>query len=247
MTIQGTLREALSTRIPGADFSQYFAFIESLPLLQMGGHKHHILPQKEFLEYVKNPDNLIRVTSADHFKAHYWLAVCAPSYEPFQRVFFFMTNFKRYASSINGNELPELIEIYERGCKAQANWAGELGRIQGRKNVENGHLKRVASTGGRIGGRQNVESGHLDRIRTTEICAEGGRVAGAMHAKNGHLNRIRALAIRKNIESGWAAELGRRAVESGQWDRVRKTANHVRWHVNRDNVNLNCELCQGAV
>lgn len=44
MTIQGTLREVLSARITGVDFTPYFTFIESrLPRDRKGSERHHIL------------------------------------------------------------------------------------------------------------------------------------------------------------------------------------------------------------
>lgn len=63
--------------------------------------------------------------------------------------------------------------------------------------------------GPRAAGRIAVESGQItdSSMHTYEITSKGGRVAG-----------------KKNAESGWAAELGRRAVESGLLIRMRKKA-----------------------
>lgn len=128
----------------------------------------------------------------------------------------------------------------------ESGWAARLGRIYGpingriagRKNVKNGHLKSMAGKaaewrdanpeaamaicrkGGRIGGRKNVESGHLARIQ-----AMGGRIQGPIQ--------------------------GRKNVASGHWDRIRHhlttedgpKGNHIRWHVNRGIVNPDCPLC----
>jgi len=67
MTIQATLREALSLRIPDVDFSQYFSFIESCPLKdKKDSEHHHILPQKEFPEFTKTQENLVYLSSEDH-------------------------------------------------------------------------------------------------------------------------------------------------------------------------------------
>jgi hypothetical protein len=103
----------LSALVPGADFSPYFAFVESLPAVETG-HRHHILPRKEFPEFAKDPGNIARLSPTDHLKAHYWLAVCAPVYEPFQLVFYLMANRKR-AYQVSVNELLECAEVYERG------------------------------------------------------------------------------------------------------------------------------------
>jgi len=56
-----------------------------------------------------------------------------------------------------------------------------LGRISGRKAVENGHLARVRS----VSGRKARESGHLARI-----ASRGGRTQGRKNAENGHLASI---------------------------------------------------------
>ena len=138
------LREALSTHIPGADFAPYFAFIDSLlPSPLVKGHRHHILPRREFPEYVKVTENIICVSPADHFKAHYYLALCAPKCESFQVAFYLMANYKT-AAQILVDELPQYTEIYVRGREKQiaiARVQGHIhGLINGRKNVENGHI-----------------------------------------------------------------------------------------------------------
>jgi len=80
------------------------------------------------------------------------------------------------------------------------------GKIQGKRNAENGHMKRIqrlgASAGGKTGaggrvggkvqGRKNVENGHLDRVRT-----KGGETTGKMKFKclvTGHVSTPGGLA-----------------------------------------------------
>ena len=77
MAIPAYLREASAARLPDADFAAYFAFMESLPQAA-AGHRHHVLSRKEFPEFLKDGSNIVIVSPADHFRAHYWLAVCAP-------------------------------------------------------------------------------------------------------------------------------------------------------------------------
>jgi hypothetical protein len=222
MLIPTHLCEALSVRIPDANFAPYFAFIESLPTLEHG-NRHHILPRKDFPEHAKNPDNVIRISPADHFRAHYWLAVCAPRCESFQRVFFFMTKFREYASQVPIDELPQYAEVYERGRMKQIEIArkhgfdtvknGQLkeaarqgGMVQGHKNIENGHMSRL----GKMQGRKSVETGQLDSIRTSENCAKGGRLGGRKVADSGALYK----------------------------------ALHIRWHVIRNIMNPVCRFCE---
>ena len=90
------------------------------------------------------------------------------------------------------------------------------GLIQGRRCVENGHLARICVLGGRIAGRAAAKSGQIASIATPESRAKGGRMGGR-------------IAGRKNVESGHLTRLA-----------------HNRWHVARDIVNVECELCQVA-
>jgi|SRR5208282_4671457 len=247
MVVPEYIRKALSAQALDTDFTPYFAFIESIPQVAKG-HRHHILPKKEFPEFAKDPNNLIRVSPSDHFRAHYWLAVCAPNYEPFQRVFFFMTNFKRYASQIK-SELPKYAEIYEKGRRAQAVLAEEFGRIygpiNGERNVKNGQMARL----GRIQGRKNVEGGWLDEIRTHETCVEGGLAAGKKATTSGQIQVLARSGVggrkggvtqgRKNVENGWFASV--KTFET--CSKGGRIANHNRWHVDRNLVNPTCSFC----
>jgi hypothetical protein len=236
------LHQALSARFPSTDFMPYFTFIKSLPLLK-DGHKHHILPKKEFPKQAKNSDNLIRVASADHFRAHYWLALCAPQCQSFQVAFYLMAN-KKSAPQITGKELYQYAEIFARGREAQTAVARINAGIQGRKNVENGSLaksrKNIKSGHiqalGRIQGCKNTENGHFARITTPESRAKGGRVAG--HKRfNLHGSPATPESRRKG---GLIA--GYMAAENGQLNR----ALHTRWHKNRNIINANCSLCRGG-
>lgn len=258
MVTNDTLRRDLSDRIPGADFVPYFAFIESRPVRdQKDSERHHILPKREFPGHVKNPDNLIYLSVGDHLRAHYWLALCAPECLSFQRTFFLMSAPRKAAKLLTPEEVSSYAEVYERGRAVQKVHAVALGVTQGRINIKNGHLDRVRPDPevNRIQGLKNAQSGHLDRIRTIDVCVKGGKAAGKKAVENGHLKHASAIAGQKNKESGWAAELGRRAVESGQLRKVTtpesrakggRSGNHARWHVNRTVINPDCGLCQGV-
>jgi len=229
-------------RIPSADFSCYFAFIESRAVC--AGERHHILPRKEFPEHVKNPNNLICVSAADHLRAHYWLALCAPGCESFQRMFFLMANMT-CASQTSTDDLSKYAEVYENGREAQRKAAGVQGKIRGRNEVENGHLAS---------------------LRTPEHQRAAGRAAGRKAARNGHLPAAQAKARKRLGEIGWYEELGRRNVESGHIQALgrmqgrknaenghlaglltpehQRRAAHTRWHVRRRMANPTCALCQ---
>jgi len=79
-------------------------------------------------------------------------------------------------------------DLNKEGCLNEHNGggfssavAGKGGKISGRQNVENGHLRSISSKGGTIGGsisgpkvgRRNVESGHMQSITSM-----GGKVGG---------------------------------------------------------------------
>jgi hypothetical protein len=244
--IDNTLREELSIRFPNVEFAPYFSFLESCPLQKRkDSEQHHILPQKEFPEHKKNPNNLINLLSKDHLIAHYWLALCAPKHTAFQRTFFLMSNLRKTVYQLLPEEVSNCAKIYEQGRALQRKAVRPFGIIYGAKNVENGHLDRIRPSPevNRIQGRKNVENGHLAYCRTLVDRAKSGAALGKWSVESGHVKRAAAIAGQRNKESGWAAELGRKAVENGLWDRIRKTNNHVRWHVNRNTLNPNCKLC----
>ncbi len=239
MLISSTLRGALKAKVPSANFTPYFAFLESLPVVETG-HKHHILPRKVFPEFAKDPSNLIRVYPADHFRAHYWLAVCASDYEPFQVVFYLMAN-KRRARQIDTVELSQYAEVYERGRTVGV----EISRKNGCNNVESGLIFKIAtpescSRGGKIGGRRNVESGQLASI-TGMGGKIGGRTQGRRNAENGHLAALTASRTHEELSAAGRFG-GYKTAEKGYLIR----AGHIRWHVKRGIIGPSCALCSDA-
>jgi len=245
LTILKYLRKALSVRIENTDFTAYFAFIESLPIVEVG-HRHHILPRKEFPEFAKDPNNIARLSPADHFRAHYWLAVCASKFE---MVFYLMANRKR-VYQIAVDELPRYAEIYEKGRMVHTVWAEEFGRtygqVNGERNVKSGLMARV----GRVQGRKNVESGWLDHIRSHEDCIKGGIAAGRRAVESGQIQTLARSGIggrkggvtqgRRNAENGWFASIKTfQTCSKGGC-----LANHNRWHVKRNIMNPDCSLCE---
>jgi len=252
MIVADHLREALAVRFPGEDFTPYFIFLESLPGVTKG-NRHHVLPKEEFPEFAKDPINVVVVSPGNHLRAHYWLALCTPDFPSFQRVFFFMTNFRRYVDQISADELEQFATIYERGRGHQA----EISRLQGQQNVENGHLEKIRELPqtkaaqrrtGLVYGQRNAENGLL-----TRIAPAGGRVQGSANAQNGHMAKIGRIQGRKAMKNGQLAAIttletcskggrtqGRKNVRNGHMAKMR----HVRWHVNRGRVVPDCLLCQ---
>ena len=267
--IPNSLRQALILRFPDSDFSNYFAFVESLPPLQSGGHKHHILPRTEFPEFAKVTDNLIRLPVTDHFIAHYHLALSAPRCVSFQRTFYMIANRKQvYRVSVD--ELPQYAMMYARGqeefakfrtpehqrkagavsgkSNAESGWIQKLGASQGKENVINGHLANIRThesqqRGGVTSGQKHVESGHIIRL---------GKVQGRVNAENGHLGQVCSFEIR--AKGGRAS--GQKKIENGQIYRMAtpescakgsKMGNHIRWHVNRGVTKPLCSLCHKEV
>ncbi len=274
--VLNALREVLTAKI-SADFGPYFAFIESLPQVDEG-HRHHILPRKEFPEFIKNPSNLIRLSPANHFRAHYWLAVCAPQCESFQVAFYLMANCR--SNQITIDDLPRYVEIYEQGRIRQL----EIARIIGQRAKESGQTAELGRTygkmNGQVQGKKNVENGHLAKVRTSEVCIKGGqrnaesgqiqalgrsgiggRIRGREAAKSGQIQKLGHVQGRKNVENGHLARVrthegsvkggqigGRKVVENGHLASIQTPENrakglHTRWHVKRNIVNPNCQLC----
>ena len=115
MSLPNWIRDKLATFESKADFSLYCNFIDSCPTRDKNGSElHHILPRSAFQEDTKYPDNLIFLSYQDHFKAHYWLAVCAPQIYKFQLTFYYMANNKT-VYQVSEEELPSYAEVYERG------------------------------------------------------------------------------------------------------------------------------------
>lgn len=65
------------------------------------------------------------------------------------------------------------------GSPATIESCSKGGKIQGQINVQSGHMSAI----GREWGRKAVESGQIKTLATPESCAKGGRVAGQITAK----------------------------------------------------------------
>jgi hypothetical protein len=120
MHISEYIKDAMRTKFPSADFTKYFDFLEfcSTPI-ECAIHSHHIAPRAEFKELMKDKDNLIDLGVAEHFYAHYYLALAVPECKSFQTTFYMMSNFN--ASKVSTEDMPRYSEVYEKGREEQLN------------------------------------------------------------------------------------------------------------------------------
>jgi hypothetical protein len=133
----------------------------------------------------------------------------------------------------------------------------ERSRIQGQRNVENGHLASIRTKENCAkGGRRNVESGQIYTIATKETCSKAGRIGGQRNVESGHIQALGRKAAesghlasisikggRRNVESGHIQSLGRKAVASGHLARISTKGSHLHWHVRRNRSTPRCSHC----
>ena len=83
------IKNALYLRFPGSDFGDYFAFLDTRPLLtddMPGTEIHHIIPRSVPQKYRQtflrvstlDPDNMIVLSTKDHDMAHRLLGDAEP-------------------------------------------------------------------------------------------------------------------------------------------------------------------------
>jgi hypothetical protein len=197
MSIQCYLREALQTHVPGANFDLYFAFLE-FSASDGKGHKHHILPKKEFPEFARDKENILRISPADHLRAHYYLALCAPKCESFQIAFYLMVGNK-WAYQVCIDELSEYAEVYARSCVL---WKAKAILAQTGIPLPEKHKASL-----RVGWEKRKEKGLL---RTKESYAEQGKKTKG--------RKQTAAWIEKRT-----AKLRGRSLPQSQKDQIRKT------------------------
>jgi len=108
----------------------------------------------------------------------------------------------------------------------------------GRKNVESGRLAALGRIGGRVAGRIAVESGQL-----ASVASLGGRVSGRANAESGHITALARSGVggRKGGPIGGKSKSPKKLAACASNFRI---ASHNRWHVRRNIINPNCELCR---
>jgi hypothetical protein len=198
------------------DTERYLAVIKNIPELsdEKRGENHHLLAKSIWPQYANlkaNPWNRLRVSHAVH------IALTDLQGE-------FENRLRRAALLMKGQSTEAFLEM----CRIN-------GTLQGRKNVESGHLARIqklgaslggkitgnitkerrigifalgmAAVGGRIQGKKNVESGHISRLGTIQ-----GPIQGNKNIESGHLARLRTPEHQRNA----GIKRGMTAVASGQ-------------------------------
>jgi predicted GIY-YIG superfamily endonuclease len=129
---------------------------------------------------------------------------------------------RQHKRRLNLSYIPNLIPIQEFSTKKEARkfeddlreengWKREIDmiKIQGRKNVESGHLQSISSKAGKISGRISVESGHLQSISSKAGKIGGKKMKGKLWMnKNGENSRILPQFINQYLQNGWS--LGRK-------------------------------------
>jgi hypothetical protein len=186
------LQEILKQKFPKANFRRYFDFLEQVVVLVKGGHRHHILPKNEFPELKNDPRNLVRISPAEHYLAHYLLAIASPEFE---LAFFLMSSYR--SAQIDRTQLSQFAQIYERGRFKQIQASKETCQ----KLIKDPRHREWASAGGKTGagGRKNVElhgpiiGTRMDRIkgahRRNELygnpATQGSRAKGGK--RGGHI------------------------------------------------------------
>jgi hypothetical protein len=229
------------------DVEAYLRVIENIPSVSDDnpGEDHHMLARSIWPEYANlkaNPWNRLRV----HRGVHTALTELQGRFEGVLR---FAAAMMKGRPSLE-MQLEHLARIrtpeHQRAAAAVAGKKSsesgriqELGRIQGRKNVESGHLSRICREGGRIGGKiAGKISGRIAKEsgRLLKISSLGGKVAGRMAVESGHMARMQRLG---------GKVIGKRNAETpGYMSKLATIGNHNRYHLKRPGgFNPNCKLC----
>ena len=153
-------------------------------------HIHHIIPRH--MGGSDDPENLIELTLEEHANAHLKL------YEEHGN------RYDLWAYKFLSGQTEEAFLL---NCRAG-------GKIQGKRNAENGHMRRVqklsnTSEAGKKGGAATMASGKgafADPVERLKSCSKGGKVAGKRNAESGHLARIALMPIelnKRNLGQFW--------------------------------------------
>lgn len=87
------------------------------------------------------------------------------------------------------------------------------GKVQGPKNRDSGHMKKIQSLGSSIGGKKSSEvcrkkqtNAFFDPNLRKQIASKGGSVQGKQNADSGHLKRIAQLPNKRNSGMFWITD-----------------------------------------
>jgi hypothetical protein len=179
-------------------------------------HIHHLIPKH--MGGSNDPINLIELSVEEHAMAHYKL------YEQYSKkedlcAYYMLSGknqdpeFVKLRSSIGGTALAK------KRKTGNEKWGFSLmdpdvlhniqsanGKLQGKRNADNGHMKRVQklsnpSEAGKKGGAATIASGKGafgDPIQRLESARKGGAAQGKINAESGHLKKIAQMTIEEN-------------------------------------------------
>lgn len=99
----------------------------------------------------------------------------------------------------------------EEAGETELVWQCSLGYPKDRLPYEETLKRRrtAAINGGKVQGQKNIENGHMDRIKTSKSCSKGGKIGGKVQGKknieNGHMGKIGKISYQKRVADGsWA-------------------------------------------
>jgi hypothetical protein len=145
-------------------------------------HIHHIIPKH--MGGTDDPSNLIELSRKEHAKAH-------------------MKLYEQYGKKEDLGAYYLLTGQTDEAAKISSSLGGT---VQGKRNAENGHMKRVQKLSnpveaGKKGGAATIASGKGafgDPIQRLESCRKGGEAQGKINAESGHLKKIAQMTIEEN-------------------------------------------------
>lgn len=140
-------------------------------------HLHHIIPKH--MGGTDDPSNLIELTRKEHAEAH-------------------MKLYEQYGKKEDLGAYYLLTGQTDLAAKISSSLGG---KVQGKRNVENGHMARIQKLGnlveaGKKGGATTIARGKGSFGNPTErlkSASKGGKTQGKRNAENGHLKRIAQL------------------------------------------------------
>ena len=173
-------------------------------------HKHHITPKH--MGGTDDPSNLIELSVEEHAEAHLKLYeeygkhedLCAyymlsGNIEEFRSIYGKLggtsSQKKRKLNGLTGSELFYGRQVTEN---EKIKNATKGGKVQGKINSENGHMKRIQkisdhSVSGKMGGTKTIElqkGAFGDPDERKKVASLGGKVQGKINSENGHCKKI---------------------------------------------------------
>lgn len=150
-----------------------------------------------------DPSNLIELTREEHANAHLKL------YEKYGK------KEDLGAYYLLSGQTDEAMKI----CSSLG------GKVQGVRNRESGHMKKIQSLGSSIGGKKSSEicrekqvNAFFDPKLRAEIAKKGGEVQGKRNVQSGHLKRISQIPSKKNRGMIWITDgVLNRMIEKGDY------------------------------